>query len=118
MSRGKNIRSFEFASCHVPCELVSCEARDEETCAPANEMSTGTARIHAHFFMEPPKRFCSGAGNRNQANRFLTRNARKSTGIRLHRAQHCSAPVVRARCQDGFPRLNWNSNDFAMCHPE
>src|ERR1700757_2369011 len=61
MSRGKNMRSPASASCHVPCELLSCEScvwvlSDGDTCACAKEIKTGKSRIQAHFFISPPNR--------------------------------------------------------------
>src|SRR5579859_357787 len=59
MSLGKNIRSPGSAACQLLCELGSCEGlcrlREGEIWAPASEINTGTASIHANTFISPPK---------------------------------------------------------------
>ena len=52
MSRGKNIRSWLESAVELLAELLA----GGDVCAlPRPAMSTGTARIHANFFMLPPE---------------------------------------------------------------
>src|ERR1700733_9940968 len=90
MSRGKNIRSPAPASCHVPwevaCGSLACVLSDWETCAPANEISTGTARIHTHSFITPPR----STGTKNLDFAYGQTEWQRPVEHMLDGASHCN----------------------------